>query len=114
MPSPSRSSSASPASAVRGRTLRILEALVRYGANALDPARDELYRRIATLHPAEPQGKGKMPHEITHRENPRRRAMLETKMRYDVMLSGARVGELRYSMRSYFGYLPCPVVRNST
>jgi hypothetical protein len=47
-----------------------------------------------------------MPHKITLRENPRRRAMLETRMRYHVMLNGTRVGELCFNMRSYIGYLP--------
>lgn len=47
-------------------------------------------------------------HRITLHEAPRRRSMLETKMRYDVLLNGERVGELCYNMRGYIGYLPLP------
>lgn len=38
---------------------------------------------------------------ITLQEAPRRRAMLETKMRYDVMLHGKRVAELYFNTRGY-------------
>jgi len=47
-------------------------------------------------------------HKVTLRANPRRRSILETKMRYDVLLNGNRVGELCYNMRGYIGYLPLP------
>lgn len=34
--------------------------------------------------------------------------MMEPKDRYDVMLRGARVGQLYFNMRGYVGYLPTP------
>ncbi|MCO5067051.1 MAG: hypothetical protein M9924_22050 [Rhizobiaceae bacterium] len=49
-----------------------------------------------------------MTHKVALRENARRRSMLETKMRYDIMLNGVRFGELCYNMRGYIGYLPLP------
>jgi len=34
--------------------------------------------------------------------------MLETKMRYDVVLNGQVVGDLYFNMTGYVGYLPTP------
>ncbi len=49
-----------------------------------------------------------MDHVLSLREAPHKRAICETKMRYDVLLNGQRVGELYFNMRGYCGYLPLP------
>jgi hypothetical protein len=50
-----------------------------------------------------------MPHKITFREAPKKRAMLEKEMVYDIMLNGEFTGkELRFNCRGYIGYLPLP------
>jgi hypothetical protein len=41
-------------------------------------------------------------------EAPRKMAICETTMRYDVVLNGAVVDELYFNMRGYVGYLPLP------
>jgi hypothetical protein len=45
---------------------------------------------------------------VTLEERPRRMAMLETKMRYVVMLDGKEFSELYWNTRGYQGYLPSP------
>jgi hypothetical protein len=47
-----------------------------------------------------------MKHVVTLREAPHKRAICETKMRYDVLLNGEQVGELHYNMTGYRGVLP--------
>ena len=44
-----------------------------------------------------------MKHVVTLREAPHKRAICETKMRYDVLLNGEQVGELHYNMTGYRG-----------
>lgn len=48
------------------------------------------------------------PHKITFREAPRKRAILEKEMVYDILLNGNYYGNLSYNMRGYIGYLPLP------
>ncbi len=43
---------------------------------------------------------------IQLREAPHKRAMCETKMRYDVLLDGKLFDTLYFNMRGYCGYLP--------
>lgn len=43
---------------------------------------------------------------ITLEERPRRMAMMETKMRYAVMLDGKEFSDLYYNMRGYRGVVP--------
>lgn len=45
---------------------------------------------------------------IEIREAPHKKAMLETEMRYEVLLHGAVWGELHFNMRGYRGDLPLP------
>lgn len=47
---------------------------------------------------------------ITLEERPRRMAMLETKMRYAIMVDGKEFSDVYYNMRGYRGYVP--VVRD--
>jgi hypothetical protein len=49
-----------------------------------------------------------MEHVISLREAPRKRAICETKMRYDILLNGKPVSELYFNMTGYCGYLPLP------
>ena len=55
---------------------------------------------------------GKVPptaksHVVTLKEAPQKRSMLETKMRYDVVVNGETVFDtLSFNMRGYIGYLP--------
>lgn len=49
-----------------------------------------------------------MPHVVTLREAPHKKAMLERHMRYDVLVNGAVKETLSYNMRGYIGYLPLP------
>lgn len=49
-----------------------------------------------------------MPHVVSLREAPHKMAMLETKMRYDVLLNGEYWGDLYFNTRGYCGYLPLP------
>lgn len=43
---------------------------------------------------------------IELREAPRKRAMCETKMRYEVYLDGKFFSDLYFNIRGYVGYLP--------
>lgn len=45
-------------------------------------------------------------HRITLEPRPCRMAMMETKMRYAVMLDGKEFSELYYNMRGYRGVVP--------
>ena len=46
--------------------------------------------------------------KITLRPAPHKRAMLERKMRYDILLDGKFFDTLTFNMRGYIGYLPYP------
>lgn len=48
------------------------------------------------------------PFVISLREAPRKRAICETRMRYDVLLNGEYWGEFYFNMHGYLGYLPLP------
>lgn len=51
-------------------------------------------------------------HVVTLREAPSKMAMLETKMRYDVLLNGAFHSELYFNTKGYVGSLPMPNGKN--
>jgi len=42
-------------------------------------------------------------HVVALREAPHKRAMCETKMRYEVLLNGKAVGDLYFNTRGYIG-----------
>ena len=47
-------------------------------------------------------------HVVSLAEAPHKRAICETKMRFDVLLNGKVVGELWFNTKGYVGNLPLP------
>ena len=50
----------------------------------------------------------KAKHFVSLREAPHKRAICETKMRYDILLNGEFFEDMYYNMRGYVGALPMP------
>lgn len=57
---------------------------------------------------AAPASNAPIQHVVTLVEAPRKMAMLETKMRYDVLLNGKFYSELYFNTKGYVGKLPLP------
>jgi hypothetical protein len=49
-----------------------------------------------------------MSHVVKLREAPKKRAMCETRMRYEILLNGEVYGDLYFNLTGYRGVLPLP------